>query len=230
MICRSVGQALDVRRAMFLARSKSHSGVTIEERWYAPLHLPELLVHEIEFDATKVSPTTSRTLAVQLRGQWAADSIDLNQQVLSIAPGFVGMIGNNRQPELLSSKHTAIAVVANAPENTSVAINAGERRILYYIQAFVSSLNSTNVKADAVAALQSALAAPAELLPAHEAAWASRVTTGGGLEVQGDLWLAQSINASLYFIRSSIRPDWPHGLSPGGLASNGYGGHTFWDQ
>jgi hypothetical protein len=51
---------------------------------------------------------------------------------------------------------------------------------------------------------------------------------GGGLEVEGDLWLAQALNASLYFIRSSIRADWAHGLSPGGLASTDYGGHTFW--
>jgi hypothetical protein len=56
----------------------------------------------------------------------------------------------------------------------------------------------------------------------HESAWNARIEAGGGLEVEGDLWLAQSLNASLYFIRSSIRADWPHGLSPGGLASNGY--------
>ncbi len=33
----------------------------------------------------------------------------------------------------------------------------------------------------------------------------------------------------MYYIISSIRPDWPWSLSPGGLASNGYNGHTFWD-
>ena len=29
---------------------------------------------------------------------------------------------------------------------------------------------------------------------------------------------------------SSIEASWPYGLSPGGLPSNGYLGHTFWDQ
>ena len=33
-----------------------------------------------------------------------------------------------------------------------------------------------------------------------------------------------------YQVRSAIRPDMPYGLSPGGLASNAYEGHTFWDQ
>eukprot|EP00943_MAST-04B_sp_MAST-4B-sp1_P003954 g3954.t1 len=42
--------------------------------------------------------------------------------------------------------------------------------------------------------------------------------------------LAQVINASLYYILSSAREDYPWGLSPGGLASQGYNGHTFWDQ
>ena len=29
---------------------------------------------------------------------------------------------------------------------------------------------------------------------------------------------------------SSLRSTWPYGLSPGGLPSDGYLGHTFWDQ
>ena len=46
----------------------------------------------------------------------------------------------------------------------------------------------------------------------------------------GDLHLAQAANASLYSLRSSIRSEVHHGLSPGGLTTNGYNGHTFWDQ
>ena len=34
--------------------------------------------------------------------------------------------------------------------------------------------------------------------------------------------------ASLSF--SSLRPSWIFGLSPGGLATDGYDGHVFWDQ
>ena len=34
---------------------------------------------------------------------------------------------------------------------------------------------------------------------------------------EGDLALARAANAGLYFIRTSIRPDWDYGLSPGGL-------------
>lgn len=50
-----------------------------------------------------------------------------------------------------------------------------------------------------------------------------------GFEISGDLNLAQVVNASLYYILSSIRSDWDFSLSPGGLASNSYNGHVFWD-
>jgi trehalose/maltose hydrolase-like predicted phosphorylase len=58
-------------------------------------------------------------------------------------------------------------------------------------------------------------------------AWAAREESR--IEILGNLGLAQAINASLYYLRSSIRLDWPWSLSPGGLATNGYNGHTFWD-
>lgn len=33
-----------------------------------------------------------------------------------------------------------------------------------------------------------------------------------------------------FFIISSLHPSWGFGLSPGGLATDGYDGHVFWDQ
>lgn len=74
-----------------------------------------------------------------------------------------------------------------------------------------------------------AIADCADLYAEHTAAWAKR-SNEGRLEIAGDLELAQAVNTSLYFLRSSVRADWPYGLSPGGLASNGYDGNTFWDQ
>jgi trehalose/maltose hydrolase-like predicted phosphorylase len=55
------------------------------------------------------------------------------------------------------------------------------------------------------------------------------VISPSGFEIGGDLALSQVVNASLYYILSSIRSDWDFSLSPGGLASNSYNGHVFWD-
>ena len=49
------------------------------------------------------------------------------------------------------------------------------------------------------------------------------------MRVSGNQRLSRAINSSLYYLLSSSSPDLPLSLSPGGLASNGYNGHTFWD-
>jgi trehalose/maltose hydrolase-like predicted phosphorylase len=68
------------------------------------------------------------------------------------------------------------------------------------------------------------------LLDLHIEEW-NRVWKSG-IEVQsinGNLNLSRAINSSLYYILSSVRDDWPYSLSPGGLSSNDYNGHVFWD-
>jgi len=53
----------------------------------------------------------------------------------------------------------------------------------------------------------------------------------GKIDIEGNLELSQAVHGSMYYILSSIRADWPYGLSPGGLpGGEEYMGHTFWDQ
>ena len=74
---------------------------------------------------------------------------------------------------------------------------------------------------------------PQDLWYSHVVAW-SRVwgTTGGagsggGIEIGGNATLAAQVNSSLYYMLSSVRADWPWGISEGGIASNSYyGTHT----
>ncbi len=66
------------------------------------------------------------------------------------------------------------------------------------------------------------------LLAAHQTAW--NALWEGGLELKGNTTFAASVNSSLFYLLSSVRADWPYGMSPGGLARDDYQGHTFWDQ
>eukprot|EP01029_Cantina_marsupialis_P009033 TRINITY_DN2118_c0_g1_i2.p1 TRINITY_DN2118_c0_g1~~TRINITY_DN2118_c0_g1_i2.p1 ORF type:complete len:769 (+),score=208.04 TRINITY_DN2118_c0_g1_i2:90-2396(+) len=60
----------------------------------------------------------------------------------------------------------------------------------------------------------------------HKTAW-NKLNT---LRVDSkDKTLAQKTASSFYYILSSVRADWPYGLSPGGISSNAYNGHSFWD-
>ena len=57
------------------------------------------------------------------------------------------------------------------------------------------------------------------LLTTHSAAWEDVWTAG--IEIEGNLTIAASVNSSLYYIYSAIRDDWAYGISPGGLARDG---------
>ena len=69
---------------------------------------------------------------------------------------------------------------------------------------------------------------PAQLLASHEAAMAA-LWASGGVELTGNASLAVTVNASLYDIVSSLRADVNWSTSPGGIATGGYAGHSFWD-
>eukprot|EP00698_Gefionella_okellyi_P004446 TRINITY_DN1409_c0_g1_i2.p1 TRINITY_DN1409_c0_g1~~TRINITY_DN1409_c0_g1_i2.p1 ORF type:complete len:606 (+),score=116.53 TRINITY_DN1409_c0_g1_i2:597-2414(+) len=66
------------------------------------------------------------------------------------------------------------------------------------------------------------------LLKSHETEWAHLWTSG--MDVSDNLALARMINSSMYYILSSTRTDWIYGISPGGLSTNDYNGHVFWDM
>ena len=87
--------------------------------------------------------------------------------------------------------------------------------------------NYVPLAVSAHSALRSAAALdPKKLRAEHEAAWAQRIDAAGSVHILGDLALAQAVNASQYTIRTEIRTDgaWSHGLSPGGISTNGYHG------
>jgi hypothetical protein len=79
----------------------------------------------------------------------------------------------------------------------------------------------------------------AGLFVEHSAAWAS--LNAAGLEVTPAMSddpgvvarardIAEHFASSFYYLASSIRPDWPTGVSPGGIASNSYQGAVFMDM
>ena len=62
----------------------------------------------------------------------------------------------------------------------------------------------------------------------REGAWAAGVEVAEARGAAGGPFSAAGAltNASLYALLSAVRADWPFGLGPGGLSSNGYNGHS----
>src|SRR3954453_21630576 len=61
-----------------------------------------------------------------------------------------------------------------------------------------------------------------------DAAWAP--LWASDIEVAGDAGLQRQVRASFFWLLASARADTPWAPSPGGLSSDGYGGHVFWDN
>ena len=181
-----VGRALDVRRAVFTSRSSVGGGNafgSLEQRWYAPLDKPSLLVHEMAFSAAPGSATLNITLDTK-----AGTTRDLNLTQQPPAAAAISWLGHNIHGEL--GNRTDVAMVCSLPDRGPVLVPAGSTQTLYFITAVVTSLNSTDPLADAAAAHAAAMAEPFLLMQAHEAAWAQRWEQGS-LEVAGDLRLAR---------------------------------------
>jgi len=231
------GLALDVEHASVMQRTNDPMGapgVQVDELWYAPLQEPALVVHEIELWNRAA---TTRTVTM---GQFSNNkSPDLFTRLVdrSLLESYGCNAGNthavegeNLVPE--GPSRTTFALVANRVPDT-LEVPPGGRTKLYALQVVVTSLRSSNPTADAVRLLSyyrsNDFAMTRSLFHDHAAAWRRR-SAEGRVEVAGDLALAQVVNASLYFLRTAVSEDSPHGISPGGLASNCYSGHTFWDQ
>lgn len=84
--------------------------------------------------------------------------------------------------------------------------------------------------AHAYAALlaQPATSTPAALFASHSQAMAD-LWDEGRIEVGGNATLARIVNASLGALLGAVRANVTFSTTPGGLATNGYHGHTFWD-
>ena len=124
--------------------------IEVEERWYAPLQNPRLLVHEIEV----YNPSKSATLSVQLSGQPSSPTCndkcrilasssrlggtaDLNLSPIRKVPdGVFGLSGTNIVPELKNTPLTRIAIAANIPPN-KVTLAPQTGHVVFAIQAVV---------------------------------------------------------------------------------------------
>ena len=221
----SAHTALDMERAAFITRGTVGSGVAVEQRLYAHWTRPHLLVQE--FHLASSAPGEVSFTAPKDEALWSS-GIDFSGTTLSPPkPGLRIVTGSTRISETATSNTTLVAMVSTAP--APVRLPAGGNTTVFVLHAVSTSLNGSTepsqVLAEAMGYHAAGVSAAPQLWQEHTAAWQER-WADGRIEVGGDLALAQSVNASLYFLLSAIREDWPFGLSPGGLASSDYFGHV----
>jgi len=101
----------------------------------------------------------------------------------------------------------------------------------YMVTKFIGVVTSQESNSPNVSAQTQAAAAAGAwfgaLLEANKAAWAA--LWSGRIDVVGNTTLATEVNASEFYLWSSIRNGVDWSISPAGLSSNSYDGHIFWD-
>eukprot|EP01119_Soliformovum_irregulare_P008598 TRINITY_DN21702_c0_g1_i1.p1 TRINITY_DN21702_c0_g1~~TRINITY_DN21702_c0_g1_i1.p1 ORF type:complete len:726 (+),score=154.23 TRINITY_DN21702_c0_g1_i1:209-2179(+) len=221
--------ALDLERGIYYRRSEitlTNGNIQkIEQRWYAHRLYRHLLVHELIVDATGCTMDSQ----LQLVSTPGANSTDLRLEVVEENSEYQVYVGTTLQPEEPNSDLVEVAYVTSlVPEKVEVPMLRVST--YFFITATATSIDDLPSTPEDTAKLEwnKARNISSDLMIQHVAewskVWSSRIT------VADNLPLAQAINSSLYYILSSIRDDWDYGVSPGGLASNGYNGHMFWDQ
>ncbi|KAL1518837.1 hypothetical protein AB1Y20_003114 [Prymnesium parvum] len=226
---RTAAAGLDLRGARYIRRSSvdTHESAMVEQRWYAhrSTSWKGLLILELE--------SIGGAVEMQLLGGLdAVDTSDiqfsLRRQTIQLddtSSSEVLLInGTTRQAETKETALVTVSIVVTAVPPGEFTLN-GTR---LFIASFSTSLETERPWVVAVSKYAQAMSMdPSELYASHAAEWDSLWQSG--VELEGRQDAAVAINASLYYMLSSIRPDVVYSLSPGGLASNGYNGHTFWD-
>lgn len=192
--------SLDVGRGLFTHRVEG-SGFSAEELIYAHRKLPNLLVVEV-----RVQNEQDEALKIALSKTQGKKSEDLDftevpkSKLPPDIPKLQAKYGSINTTEEAKSERVRVAVVwSKVPE--TLVIQPRTNQTFYYVTAIVSTLNTVGYLESAFSYYKEAmmLAKDNGLLASHTAAWAE-LCRQSGIEVEGDLKLAQAVHGSLYYI------------------------------
>ena len=183
-----------------------------------------------DFNASSVSSSdgAARTLIVKNMEENCDSGHFCPQQVPLANCSGLGRCNNTAMPRRPNTE-VGIAFEPLPPTLTLTTAEPLRKFVAAIRTSLEPGLGSHNAAAAAAAATlaqySGSKSTSASLRQSHEQAWAGEWK--GGIEIAGNLTIASTVNASLYYILAATRPDWPYGLSPGGLARDSYEGHSF---
>jgi len=221
--------SLNVEQGVFYHRLVVEN-FTLEQKIYVHRVRQHVLVTEIS-----LQNNMRDTVSLFLTNVFGPPSADIEFQRDDVArksqndPKINAMSGYIRITEEPDSRREGVAVVWGEIPPRLLIKPSAQTQTFFFITAIATSLDAKDFVTSAREAYTAAMEKPEELLESHVQAW-REIWNDGRIEVEGNLTLAQTISGSLYYTLSSLRPSWIFGLSPGGLATDGYDGHVFWDQ
>lgn len=232
--------ALDIGRSAVFAIARMSGGGFLRTRRYAHRALPHLIA--IDFTLDNAGGTRDLVANISQPEAWGSSQPAVNTPDTSwdfdagsgSAEGKMACwTGRVRVAEDPSLGVVGLGLCGTDLRTQPLTIKApaGGSATHSLIAAVFTTLDGSNPIDRAASAFRSAAAMTAAARwGLHETAVSKALASG--IEVSGNNELAKLINASLHMLVASLRPEpefW-YSSSPGGLATNCYNGHTFWDM
>ena len=246
------GSLLDLRDATYTRRWKGRieesstlgfsTTYDLEQRWFAHRDTPSLLVMEIEV-RVPCGMVSARTLvtfpnitlsvwnttnATNIHSAPGRSGLNLTKAT-SVDGGSTVLVGETARPEG-SMAPIRVAVVSTVVPKTlefpSVCGNHSQRFVVAVRSAKNNPIGSSVVAAAQADYDKAMSIRPGALHATHVKAWAELWRSG--MEIGGRHEAAIVLNASQYWVLSSLRDDWPYSCCGTGLYQNGWNGVSFW--
>eukprot|EP01005_Ploeotia_sp_CARIB1_P001418 NODE_34_length_2296_cov_444.940526_g33_i0.p1 GENE.NODE_34_length_2296_cov_444.940526_g33_i0~~NODE_34_length_2296_cov_444.940526_g33_i0.p1 ORF type:complete len:722 (-),score=164.21 NODE_34_length_2296_cov_444.940526_g33_i0:54-2219(-) len=224
-----VAWGLDLQTAIAY-RLYSAENCTITQTWYAHRTLRHAIIMSVTFDNTQGHQALEFSFINHGGGVSKDLTITNNTKY--------GFTAQTKLPEEPTTPLTSLCVATTPTQGNTVKVNSHSTTTSYIISVRYTSLSkdheyipysgSTTLWDTCWANYEKLTKADkSQLLREHTTAWS--YLWDSRIEIDGDMQLARIVNASVYALLNGIRADWPYSTSPGGLPTDGYHGHTFWD-
>ena len=178
-----------------------------------------------QFDATGVGSLVSEVS----RGTTSSDG-ETYEEVKAAGTGVrAGLAARLEAPRGATIDEVGQGTASSAGQSASFPVKAGRT---YMVTKYVGAVVEEDGVADPLRAARTAARRAADdgygaVAAANARAWAEVWTSD--IVIKGDPTLQEQVRASEFYLLASIREGSSWSLAPGGLSSNGYNGHTFWD-
>ena len=235
----SIATALDFRYATVEQRvtPRAHPGVEVMHRAYAHRTRKDLLVVEFNVSGASASPSVElcdQAFEAMTQGKvppgWSSPpepDLTVAVSVSSQLPGAEVITAQLVHGDAETSNLTRVAICRDVvPRN----ISTGVTQLLASHVVGDNSSVASDLVAQACGLLAEARqdAMSGKLLASHRLAW--EALWANGVQIGGSPALARMVNSTHYGYLVALRDDVDYSTGPGGLSTNGYNGHVFWDM
>ncbi|MFC8731174.1 discoidin domain-containing protein [Luteimicrobium sp. NPDC057192] len=178
-----------------------------------------------QFDATGVGSLVSEVS----RGTSGPDAETYEEVEASGTGVTAGLAARLEAPRGATIEEVGQGTASSAGQSASFPVKTGKT---YTVTKYVGAVVEEDGVADPLHAARTAAQDAADdgygaAAAANARAWAEVWTSD--IVIKGDPTLQEQVRASEFYLLASIREGSSWSLAPGGLSSNGYNGHTFWD-